>query len=198
MEKFICPPAPRPVKLYRVQYPGCQTILSGAGLEARDTTVFYSETEIHEFAQSIINQLTWGYRGAQPYITCFSDESHAENWALKEPWHNRPQKEKNWCLVTIDTSLMSGTLMFKLSELVESLNLTLPDGALQHVDGAYLCLHKIPTTAIVGIKSPQKVKEAVDDRKYREVYDPLDCYSGSDYEAAENNLNDDIMKMMDN
>ncbi|KAL8786503.1 MAG: hypothetical protein Q9213_002730 [Squamulea squamosa] len=218
MEKFICPPASWPVKLYRVQYPGCQTILSGDGLKARNTTVFYSETEIHEFAQSIIKQLTWGYRGAQPYITCFSDESHAENWALKEPWHNTPQKQDNWSLVVIDTSRMSGTPMFKLSELVMSLDLTLPDRALQHVDNAYLCLHKIPATAIVEIKSPQEVQQgtqaaaglhscgfrvanisiAADDRKYGgDFFHPLDGYSDSDYEAVENNLNDDLMKMIE-
>jgi len=37
----------------------------------------------------------------------------------------------------------------------------------------------------------------VEDRKWRETYDPLDGYSGSDLEAAENNLNDDIIKMIE-
>lgn len=33
--------------------------------------------------------------------------------------------------------------------------------------------------------------------KYRELYHPLDDYSGDDYEAAENNLNDDILSFIE-
>lgn len=157
MDRFYCPPAALPEHLYRVQYPSSRTILSGNGLEARDTNFFYSTDEIRDFRQSIINQLTWGHRGDQPYITCFSDEKHAQNWALKEPWTKG--EGQNWTLLTINTRKMSGTAVFKLSELVKSFSLSLPDGARQHVQGAYLCLHSVPTSAIIRQASVEEVEE---------------------------------------
>ncbi|KAL8937602.1 MAG: hypothetical protein Q9216_004342 [Gyalolechia sp. 2 TL-2023] len=199
MDTYHCPPNALPAHLYRVQYPGSQTFLSGDGLEARDTNVFYPTDRMQEFGQSIVNQLTWGHRGAQPYISCFSDEEHAHNWALKEPWTgtSNPRRARDWTVLTIDTSLMSGTKVFKLSHLVQALHLFLPDKASQHIHGGYLCLYTVPTSAIVKQASAGEVEAEVDNRKYRDVYDPLDDYSGSDLEAAENNLNDDLAKMIE-
>ncbi len=37
----------------------------------------------------------------------------------------------------------------------------------------------------------------LENRKWQETYHPLDDYSGSDLEAAENNWNDNIMKMVE-
>ena len=48
----------------------------------------------------------------------------------------------------IKTALLGDTIVFKLSTLVEKLFLDIPDGAAQHIGGAYLCLHKIPAIAI--------------------------------------------------
>ena len=148
MEKFDCRPTDLPPKLYRLWYPGCQTTLSGNGLAAKDTNVFYSENEMVAFRQSIVRQMTWSYRGAQPYITCFSEKDHAENWALKQPWNPRGQEKGSWILLTIDTRLLSETYVFRLNDLVKNLALTIPERAFQHVQGAYLCLHRIPMSAI--------------------------------------------------
>jgi hypothetical protein len=41
------------------------------------------------------------------------------------------------------------TSFFKLSNLVEKLHLAIPTGAQQHIQGAFVCLHHIPTTAII-------------------------------------------------
>ncbi len=159
MERFRCSPVVLPRNLYRVQYPWCQTAFSGNGLAAKDTNVTYSEDETDAFGESITNQLTWHYRGLQPYITCFSDKDHAENWALKEPLNPSERDKDSWSLLTIDTRLMPETYVFSLDDLVTRLHLELPEGATQHKKGAYLCLYTIPTSAIVNSASPREVKE---------------------------------------
>ena len=159
MEKFRRSPAVLPRNLYRVQYPWCQTALSGNGLAAKDTNVTYSEDEMDAFGESITNQLTWHYRGAQPYITCFSDKDHAENWVLKEPWNPSERDKDSWSLLTIDARLMPEIYVFKLDYLETHLELELQERATQHKKGAYLCLHTIPTSAIVNSASPREVKE---------------------------------------
>jgi hypothetical protein len=158
MEKFHCHHAVLPFNLYWVHYPGCQTALSGNGLEAKDIKVIYSDDEMNAFLQSIIEQLTWGHHGAQPYITCFSDKDHVENWALREPWNPSERDKDSWSLLTIDTRFMLETSIFSLNDLVTHLDLALPERASQHVKGAYLCFHRIPTSAIVNSASPREVK----------------------------------------
>ena len=49
--------------------------------------------------------------------------------------------------------------MFKLDYVVTHLGLEIPERATQDVNGAYLCLHTIPTSAIVNSASPREVKE---------------------------------------
>ena len=154
MDEFRCRSAVLPVYLYRVQYPRCQTVHSGEGLTAKDTNVIYSKDEIKSFCQSIEQQMTWGHRGAQPYITCFSDKDHAKNWARKEPWNPSVKDKGSWALLTIDTRLMPDTYIFSLKDLVTSLDIMIPERASQHENGAYLCLHRIPTSAIVDWVSP--------------------------------------------
>ena len=158
MEKFSLPHTELPGNLYRVQYPGTQTKFSGNGLEAKDTYTTYTENNLHAFGQSIINQLTWHHRGAQPYILCFSEKEHAENWACKKPWNNGPWNDGSWEVLTIDTKLMPETYVFSLKDLVTRLNLELPKKVTQHIEGAYLCLHKIPSTAIVKVASAREVR----------------------------------------
>ncbi|KAA6414270.1 MAG: hypothetical protein FRX48_02633 [Lasallia pustulata] len=92
---------------------------------------------------------------------------------------------------------MPETYVFSLNDLVTHLELELPERATQHKKGEYLCLHTVPTSAIVNSASPCEVKEDVEDWKWQETYHPLDDYSGSDLEAAEDNLNDDIIKMIE-
>lgn len=103
MDRFRCQTKYLPANLYRVQYDGCQTSYFETGLEARDTSTFYSESELESFRQSLTNQFTWGWRGSQPYITVFSDKEHAENWGLKEPWNRSGCHTSNWEIITIDT-----------------------------------------------------------------------------------------------
>jgi len=51
MLKYRCQTDQLPQNLYRVQFHGCQTTLSGTGLEARDTSLVFSD---HDTAVSPI------------------------------------------------------------------------------------------------------------------------------------------------
>ncbi len=159
METFNCAPVEFPAKLNRVQYAGCQTTLTSNGLAAKDIDVIYSEDEKVLFAESIINQMTWKHRGDQPYISCFSDKCHARNWARKQPWQSSELKESSWEILIIDTSKMPDTRVISLKHVVTNLNLEIPEPATQHVEGAYLCVHKIPVSAIVRRESPETIVE---------------------------------------
>lgn len=145
-----------PAKLYRVQYPNCQTTYcSATGLRARDTSTFYSENEKDAFRQSIVNQFTWGWRQPTPYITVFSDKKHAENWAL-----SYSRRVGDSCkVIRIDSRELRHVYVFKLSDLQDRLDFEVPVGASQHVEGAFVCLHRIPKCAILGSKITEQIKD---------------------------------------
>lgn len=131
-----------PAKLYRVQYDGCQTNHDGNGLHAKDRSRLPST--LPDFARSIENHFTWRCKTSSRYITLFSDEVHARNWAS-----SRSRSTGHlYNLITISTFHLSQSKLFKLSNLVAGLNLEIPDGAAQHIPGAYLCLHCVPSHAI--------------------------------------------------
>jgi hypothetical protein len=77
----------------------------------------------------------------------FSDEVHARNWASSRS----RSTGQLYDLITISTFHLSQSKLFKLSNLVAGLNLEIPDGASQHITGAYLCLHCVPSHAIEKI-----------------------------------------------
>ena len=147
-----------PAELYRVQYPNCRTTYCFAtGLHARDTSTFYSKNEKDAFCQSIVNQFTWGWRQPTPYITVFSDQKHAENWAL-----SYSRRVGDICeVIRIDSRELRHVYVFKLSDLQARLDFEVPEGASQHVEGACLCLHHIPKGAILGTKTTQEIKDGM-------------------------------------
>lgn len=150
MEQYCCRLWDLPSFLYRVQYPESQTCRIERGLEAADTTTSFGPGGLDEFRQAVQNHFTWRYRGRSPFISLFSDRSHAENWGRSEPWRGLNSRIRDWSLHTIDTSLLLGeTMVFKLSRLVEDLGVTVPERARQHEHGSYICLHRIPAQAIV-------------------------------------------------
>ncbi|RYC78769.1 hypothetical protein BFJ63_vAg18357 [Fusarium oxysporum f. sp. narcissi] len=149
-----------PMELYRVHYPGSRTTFSlKEGLVAADTTKIYND-EVSLW-RAIVKQFTWNSREASPFISLFSDQEHAENWAMKEPWRGtvRDAQEDGWTLFTIDTQLLGDAWLCKVSQLVSTLKLQIPDRAAQHIDGSFLCLHKIPALAITQERDSAQVKE---------------------------------------
>lgn len=149
-----------PIELYRVHYTGSRTTFSPhEGLAAPDTAKIYND-EV-SLGQAIVNQFTWNSRETSPFISLFSDRELAENWALKEPWRGtlRDAREDDWTLFVIDTRLLGDAWLCKVSQLVSAFKLQIPDKAVQHISGSFLCLHRIPVVAIVQERDSEQVKE---------------------------------------
>lgn len=161
MDAYTCFKSDLPDELYRVHYPGSRTTFSGLdGFTAADTTKTFGTDGLNDFKRAMENQFKWGCRDTLPFISLFSDREHAESWGLKEPWRGNKGSEGNWSLYVINTGKMVDTNhFFKLSDLVEELDLDIPKSAGQHIRGAFMCLHRIPTTAIVERRTPAEVRE---------------------------------------
>jgi hypothetical protein len=161
MDAYISPQLDLPNFLYRIHYEGSPTtFFSLDGISAADTTTIFRRSEIEVFKRAVENQFTWSFHGALPFISLFLDLEHARSWGLREPWRGNTGSHVNWSLETIDTSKMPSTAcFFKLSHLVEELELNIPTRASQHVKGAFMCLHRIPMTAIVDSRTPREVRE---------------------------------------
>lgn len=159
MDAYVCSKFDIPNELYRVDYPGSQTTFSGTnGFSASNTSKVYGNKALAEFKQAVVNQFTWGCRDSLPFISLFSDRDHAENWGRKEPWRKHKGPNGDWSLHVIDTTkLKDAHQLFKLSDLLDKLNLNIPDFASQHIRGAFLCLHRVPIQAIVERRNPSEV-----------------------------------------
>jgi hypothetical protein len=130
------------------------------GFRAGDNTKALGTGELNSFKRAVEKHFTWSCHDALPFISLFSDQDHAENWGRKHPWYKISSLDRDWTLHIIDTTqLKTTTPFFKLSNLVEKLNLTIPAGALQHVQGAFICMHRIPETALAGQRNPQQVEK---------------------------------------
>jgi len=161
MDKFRVANEHLPSRLYRIKYPGSRTAYSdNEGFAAADETKIYKTGEEDEFKQDVEKQFTWGCRDPSPFISLFSDREHAENWGQKEPWRGKLPSagSDQWSLCIIDTKVLGDAYFFRLSEVVEGLNLEIPKKAAQHISGAYLCLHKVPAIAIIDKISSHQVK----------------------------------------
>jgi hypothetical protein len=159
MERYIC--SDLPPELYRVDYPGSRTTrTSQEGFKATDTSRTFGGKDLANFKRSIEKHFTWSCQDPLPFISLFSDREHAENWGCREPWLKNHPSEGGWTLYVIDTTeLRRTTLFFKLSSLVRRLSLDIPRGAQQHIEGAHLCLHRIPPAAVVEKRTPAQVEE---------------------------------------
>jgi hypothetical protein len=160
MDQYVCSRWDLPNELYRVHYAGSRTSFSSQqGFAASDTTKTFRYDELNEFKQAIRKQFTWSCRESPPFVSLFSDKRHAEDWGREEPWRGRQGPDEDWTLYVINTvELPETTQVFRLSDLVEKLSLGIPEVAKQHIQGAFLCLHHIPASAIVASKTPSEIK----------------------------------------
>lgn len=144
-------------RFYRVDYTGSQTSwVQGQGFQARDSTTRYMDRD--SFRDSIINAFWNGDHRPSPYIFVFSDESHAENWArAMHHKYTAGGSDFNFWIFTLDASRLDSTAVFRLSTLAHNLDITLSEGAQQHNEGAYLCMHKIAATSVVSIEDKSTV-----------------------------------------
>ncbi|CAK4034884.1 Hypothetical predicted protein [Lecanosticta acicola] len=147
IEKYRYPQEDLPRYLWRVQYTGTNTISNDSGLWAAETTS--SSFSWHAFRRRVINHFTWKNRYPSPFISFFSEEDHAKNWAEKMRQAGREDVE----ILCVDTQedCMEGIYVFKLSEMVRNLRIwrsSLAKPARQHLKNGFFCLHHVPREAI--------------------------------------------------
>lgn len=149
--QYQCDTSELPRYLYRVDYPASQTSLDKEGLTAKDTLSFRNTlVDEDSFKESVQNHSIWDDRNASPFITLFSDRTHAVNWARIEPWRRNYKhipKVGDWKLLTIETSRLSEVKVFKISTLYQELGLKAPGTVMQNEADAYICLHWVPNYA---------------------------------------------------
>lgn len=175
---------------------------------AKTTSYRNSSAGQSQFTRDVQSHFTWGYHRPSPFISFFSDKDYAENWACSEAWRKGKPVEEKWTLLTIDTSRLfeENVYLFKLGTLVEEFKLEIPNGAQKHIRHAYICLNKIPITAITKERNPNEVKE---DRRIAKLEVKIqadieadaraETYFGydSDDSAIVNNCNDNIMRIIE-
>jgi len=61
-------------------------------------------------------------------------------------------------MLRLSTALWDDPYVFKLSTLVQMLPVNIPDAASQHIKGAYLCLHSVPSNAIFEVMDNEDIK----------------------------------------
>lgn len=165
MDPYILPQREIPECLFRVQYPSSWTKFSEDGsLEAANTTTIYAANEEWQFKTAVERHFTWHHplnkHLPSPFISLFSDFSFAYNWARLEPWRGqrgRFDPKGEWKIHVIDTDNL-GSACFRLRDLVKAdeLNVNIPGGASGHIEGAFICLHRIPEAAIIESLDPER------------------------------------------
>jgi hypothetical protein len=128
MDVYVCSKIDIPTELYRVNYLGSRTAFSSTeGFSASDATKVYNTNELADFKQAIMNQFTWSCRASLPFVSLFFDREHAESSGRKEPRRRHKGLSDDWSLHVIDTTKLKDTnRFFKLSDLLEQLDLDLP------------------------------------------------------------------------
>jgi len=130
------------------------------GFTATDTTKTFGTKAVIELKRAVEGQFTWSCRDSLPFISLFSDREHAENCGLKQPWLGHGRSPGSWSLHVINTTdLRETNHFFKLNDLVEEPIYTFLRVLTQHVRGAFMCLHRIPVTAIIESRNPTEIEE---------------------------------------
>ena len=134
--------------IYRVQCPGAVTTFDQySGLRALGARQTFNTDS--DFRQMIGNQLSWYSRTPTPFISGFDNLSHATNWARK--WSGNHGGEA--CdVLTIDTGKAKSPV-YKVTQLVEKLDIPVPNSARGRYSDEYYFLGAVPITAIVHRES---------------------------------------------
>ncbi|KAK4679977.1 hypothetical protein QC764_0040290 [Podospora pseudoanserina] len=163
MDSVHCSHKELPSYLYRIQGKTTQTQYdTSEGLEARDTTTLFGRTSGQDkFSKAVYNQFDWYFEGRTQFISFFSSKDHATNWGHKlKKWRRGSRSNDDWSILTIDTSCLENTYVFKLSTVIDELGVQIPQKAGDaHKDGAYFCLYRVPPCAIVSKKTGSETDE---------------------------------------
>jgi hypothetical protein len=135
--------ASKPPKGYRVQYEGAwSTVTLLGGIQASsihpNASRGFSDDKL---CQLVTNHLDWNAAGS-PFISLFTDESHAADWALK--WSER-NGGKPCQLLYIDCSKV--TRLFSVKDVVNCLRVHTSLSPEQYAD-EWMAVNQIPADAI--------------------------------------------------
>ncbi|KAF2217590.1 hypothetical protein CERZMDRAFT_92240 [Cercospora zeae-maydis SCOH1-5] len=138
----------KPTRGYRVQYEGAWTTITPiGGLQA--SSIFPNPSR--GFTDPKLKQLTndhldWNSRQGSPFISIFTDHSHAEDWAVK--WSER-NDGKIASILHIECNKI--TRLFSVKEVVNSLGIN-TDMLPEQYEDEYLAVNQIPAEAIVEVQ----------------------------------------------
>ena len=138
----------KPSRGYRVQYEGAwTTVTTIGGLQA--SSIFPNPSR--GFTDAKLKQLTsehldWNSSLGSPFISIFTDQSHAEDWALK--WSER-NGGKVASLLVIDCNKI--TRLLSIREVVRQLGIetTRTEMVPEQYEDEYVAINQIPTEAII-------------------------------------------------
>jgi hypothetical protein len=129
--------------LFRVQVPGTATkFVNGALISGG---VHYTPEIIAECAGTFLHEhFLWTSSYPSPFISVFTDEDHARNWAT-----GLVRKNAGYVcdIYRINPFQLGGNAVFDASELVRRLDIELPKAARSQAQNEYLVLRSIPAEA---------------------------------------------------
>jgi len=130
--------------LYRVQVPGSATKFVNGALVAAGAR--FTDQTIHDYAPRLLHEhFLWSSNHPSPFISVFTDEDHARNWATGLVRKNAGMA----CTIyKVNPFQLRLNPIFDATQLVMELNIELPDAARSQAENEYLVLRTIPAGAI--------------------------------------------------
>ena len=141
MKTLLLAPARLPSTLYRIDYTDAQTTFDPAkGFVASDPRA-PPLAELNYLRLAFLSHASWG-RVPSPFISTFADERHARNWALA-------QGDVSVRMMVIDTTRLPTGQVLRAVDGYQKLGIEVPANA--RTEHEYLCLNRIPATAVVEV-----------------------------------------------
>ena len=117
-----------------------------SGIEAAGTDTLVHNFTMNKYRQSLANHFDRKSRVPSPYISLFSDRTHADNCALDWVKWNNVERNTVASVVEVDTSTLQLSCFFHSQRLVEEFDLRGVDTVVHHSE--YLCLYHIPVSLV--------------------------------------------------
>jgi hypothetical protein len=136
--------------VYRVDYPGSQTLCYENGFFAKDAQSYICDDQ--QFIDSLIAHRDWYSSTASPFISVFSDLPNAENWALA--WERNNGQQCHVVEIRADVLVQFNSKIFSVAEIQQMI----PWIEAGPVNSEYLILHHIPREAIGKGRSTEDIR----------------------------------------
>lgn len=142
LDEYGCVDPPK--RLWRVTHGNSQSQLDHDGnhLAADDSRVFHDEVELKEAVQ---HHIDWWSSRPSCFLSVFSDENHAANWAAQ-----REKRDPPAYIHEIDTTLLFGVQVLDMELLMDKLEIEHPYSAHELLFLNYIPAHCIVHTRTVS------------------------------------------------